>query len=122
MYTKQAWNAGDVITEEKLNHMEDGISNAGGVLIVNQNYNELMGVTTLDKTYKEIHDAYNNGTIVMIRNVDSQYFVTELVEQAGHGFIVKTCKIGNDILISYSADLEDGYPELGTGSGGGGVM
>lgn len=30
MYEKQTWNTGDVITEEKLNHMEDGISNAGG--------------------------------------------------------------------------------------------
>lgn len=27
-YEKQTWNTGDVITEEKLNHMEDGIASA----------------------------------------------------------------------------------------------
>lgn len=30
-YTKQTWECGDVITAEKLNHMEDGIANSGGV-------------------------------------------------------------------------------------------
>lgn len=29
-YEKQTWSTGDVITAEKLNHMEDGIGNAGG--------------------------------------------------------------------------------------------
>lgn len=28
MYEKQTWKTGDVITEEKLNHMEDGIASA----------------------------------------------------------------------------------------------
>jgi len=31
MYTKQTWKTGDVITEDKLNHMEDGISTGGGI-------------------------------------------------------------------------------------------
>ncbi len=30
-YEKQTWNTGDVITEEKLNHMEDGIATGGGI-------------------------------------------------------------------------------------------
>lgn len=29
-YTKQTWTTGEVITEEKLNHMEEGIEDAGG--------------------------------------------------------------------------------------------
>ena len=29
-YEKQTWQTGDVITQEKLNHMEDGIANVGG--------------------------------------------------------------------------------------------
>lgn len=28
-YTKQTWKTGDIITEEKLNHIEDGIANSG---------------------------------------------------------------------------------------------
>ena len=31
MYSKQTWKTGDVITQEKLNHMEDGISTGGGI-------------------------------------------------------------------------------------------
>ena len=31
MYEKQTWLTGEVITKEKLNHMEDGIANSGGV-------------------------------------------------------------------------------------------
>ena len=32
-YEKQTWHTGDVITESKLNHMEDGIANAGALVI-----------------------------------------------------------------------------------------
>ena len=32
-YEKQTWHTGDVITEEKLNHMEEGISTGGGIYI-----------------------------------------------------------------------------------------
>lgn len=33
-YTKQTWECGDIITAEKLNHMEDGIAKAVvGVLL-----------------------------------------------------------------------------------------
>ena len=31
MYEKQTWVTGEVITKEKLNHMEDGISTGGGI-------------------------------------------------------------------------------------------
>lgn len=33
-YEKQTWHTGDIITEGKLNHMEDGIANAGGITIL----------------------------------------------------------------------------------------
>ena len=29
-YTKQTWTDGEVITDDKLNHMEDGIESASG--------------------------------------------------------------------------------------------
>ena len=32
-YEKQTWHTGDVITEGKLNHMEEGIANAGALVI-----------------------------------------------------------------------------------------
>ena len=63
MYEKQNWKNGDVITEEKLNHMEEGI--ASSVLVVNENDG------TLDKTWQEILDAYQSGTVVLIKYSDS---------------------------------------------------
>ena len=33
-YTKQTWVDGDLITAEKLNHIEDGIANSGGYSII----------------------------------------------------------------------------------------
>ena len=32
-YEKQTWTCGETITADKLNHMEDGIENCGGVLV-----------------------------------------------------------------------------------------
>lgn len=29
-YEKQEWKCGDVVTADRLNHMEDGIANCGG--------------------------------------------------------------------------------------------
>ena len=50
-YEKQTWVTGEVITKEKLNHMEDGIANSGEAIIVEQN--EEMA---LNYTWQEIKD------------------------------------------------------------------
>ena len=57
-YEKQIWTTGDVITANKVNHIEDGIANGGGdsAFIVNLN-NETL---TLDKTWNEIKTAFTN--------------------------------------------------------------
>ena len=39
-YEKQNWKTGDVITEEKLNHMEDGIANTVEVFAIREIYDE----------------------------------------------------------------------------------
>ena len=56
-YQKQTWVTGETITEQKLNHMEDGIANT--ILAVDATVEEVEGdlVFTLDKTWQQIHDA-----------------------------------------------------------------
>ena len=52
-YTKQTWQTGDIITADKLNHIEDGIGNGAGNLVPTftiQNENTV----TCDKTYEEV--------------------------------------------------------------------
>ena len=71
-YEKQTWTTGETITQEKLNHMEDGIAEANGkstsanILIVTFTID---GSRTFycDKTYEEILNAINNGDIVIGR-------------------------------------------------------
>ena len=106
-YEKNTWNKGDVITSAKLNHMEDGIAGAGGVLIVN---GTIDGSTmTLDHTWQEIYDAgaavlhytppieggYNCALLSAIFVESNQY----------------TCNFDvSQVTIAFVTDSPDGYP------------
>ena len=71
-YTKQTWQNGDIITAEKLNHIEDGItasSNGFGVLIVTVSLKD--NVRSLDKTWREIADALEQGWYIGVK--ESEY-------------------------------------------------
>ena len=68
-YEKQTWANGDVITAEKLNHIEDGVyanSQSGGVLVVHVTWNEAGTEAYLDKTYAEISVAFASDAIVQV--------------------------------------------------------
>lgn len=105
-YEKNTWAKGDVITANKLNHMEDGIAD-GGVLIVNAIHDEQTETTTLDKTWQQIYDA----TYPMLIQTDptnldankafrypEEVFVEDSVYKVAVG------------LIIYTTDSPDGYP------------
>jgi len=63
MYEKQTWNTGDVITEEKLNHIEDGVSTGGGIYSV-ENVTYFDGeVTTADG------GGFNDGTFTTTKQL-----------------------------------------------------
>ena len=67
-YEKQTWVTGEVITAEKLNHMEDGISGSGGsnALICEYDYN----LEHTDKTFGEIKDALLSGKTALLKTDD----------------------------------------------------
>lgn len=52
-YEKQTWSDGDIITEEKLNHMENGIANEFA-LMVHSNFDQTTGKKVLSHTFAEI--------------------------------------------------------------------
>lgn len=65
-YTKTTWASGDVVSSEKLNHIEQGVYDASnGTLIINVTPDAEAndGSCTADKTLAEILDAYNNGKL-----------------------------------------------------------
>lgn len=86
----------------------------GGVLVVNAVYDEDTDVTTLDKTWKEIHDA---DFAVLKDDVPSGKVVIPLtlIGEEDANFFVGT---GDNI---YSTQSENGYPtDAAPGGGGGG--
>lgn len=60
-YTPTQWENGDIVTAEKLNHMESGIQNSGA-LVLHINYVVIGQETvTVDKTAGEIFEAAYSG-------------------------------------------------------------
>lgn len=103
-YDKTTWQTGDVITANKLNHIEDGIANGGGMLVVNVDADD-----KLDKTWQEIHDA---GFAIMASSVSPEVgWVTQLYSN-GTGYYVAFSMVinGNIITVVYVAETADDYP------------
>ena len=72
-YEKQNWNNGDVITAEKLNHIEDGIAeggSGGGNFVVNFTYDMQTDDITADKTYQEIYTAALSSPVIGYMDYD----------------------------------------------------
>lgn len=68
-YEKQTWETGQVITADKLNHMEDGIASNGVLTVTITTTGTLPNISAggVDKTYDEILAAYRAGkTIIFI--------------------------------------------------------
>lgn len=62
-YTPTTWATGDTITSTKLNKMEQGIANAGNIMIATDSS------TTLDKTFAEIYNALHDGIPVYLKHI-----------------------------------------------------
>lgn len=80
-YEKNTWKTGDIVTSEKLNHMEEGIANGGdsggGVTILNVTAQPDFSTSppstiyVPDKTYDEIKAAYDGGQVIILNMVNT---------------------------------------------------
>ena len=80
-YTKQTWIDGEVITAEKLNHIEDGLENAGGggAFVVNVAYDQNARTATADKTAAEIYNAAQSGLVnFVVAYAEDPYTLTDV--------------------------------------------
>lgn len=68
-YEKQTWVTGDIITADKLNHIEDGVANK--TLILNRIIE--FPFQKLDKTFGEIKDAFFSGVIIYYHYYESTH-------------------------------------------------
>ena len=83
-------------------------TSGGGVFYVNVLTNE--GVISLDKTWKEIHDALtvNKQAVFLIEDVDGYYTVSPLSAIYVDASVYYIEIYGGN--TSYTADNENGYP------------
>lgn len=107
-YDKQNWQTGDVITANKLNHIEDGIANGGGVLITGDRL--VADVPMLTNTWQEIFDA----PLTILPNVteDEAYpaFVSEVTKISDSEYQVTFRSLVSMDTFVFVTDSADGYP------------
>lgn len=66
-YTKQTWVDGDLITAEKLNHIEDGVKQASDHPLMVKALSSTDGVENPTHTYEEMLEAYNSGRYIVLK-------------------------------------------------------
>lgn len=83
-YTPTNWQAGDTITAEKLNNMENGIENANNPFLVTLTPTAQDYSGTMDKTVAEINEAYESGRKIVFRfMVNSTDYIDALCTTRG---------------------------------------
>ena len=117
-YDKTTWQTGDVITANKLNHIEDGIANGGGVVVVH--VTEEGDTFTLDKTWNELQELLASGALVATVSEDTGFttmqFLTQTYSDNGTyavafiGGAIKPDWTGETAVAVYSCESADGYP------------
>lgn len=69
-YEPNVWVTGDRIAAEKLNHMEQGIANAGGTVVATftktANY-DTDPICTCDVTFASLREAFEQGKTILMR-------------------------------------------------------
>lgn len=102
-YEPTTWKSGDVVTSAKLNKMEQGIANAGALIVHDNN-------GTLDKTWQEIHDAaplvwlFDDGNFAPLSSIVSP--------PAGPDYYVGFYDTMGSVAYEYTASSADSYPVL----------
>lgn len=114
-YEKQEWKTGDVITEGKLNHMEDGIANGGGMFPIG--FTDIKmdppRAMTLNKTWNEIKNALESNLLPVVFGGESEKVVAivmGVLEEEG-SYLVFVNIAGTSQQLS--TDSPDGYPSIG---------
>lgn len=109
-YTPTLWTTGDVITATKLNKIEEGIANAGGMVIQITRLQDDSG-NICNKTWLEIYNALRTVPVTaVIIEADGDY------DQLTPSFIDSVYNYEDEYVviiaeIEYTTSSADGYPQ-----------
>lgn len=107
-YTPNTWQTGDIVTADKLNHIENGIAGAGGggVLVVSLTLED--NVLTMNKTWQEIWDAA--PAVLFMDAAEEDKTVYMMYEQyVDQGVYLLDIGAGTRVL-SFQTASSSGYP------------
>lgn len=111
-YTPTNWVTGDTVTATKLNKMEQGIANAGGVTPYIVNVTGNSASITADKTYNEVKTAFLTGAPVFFDFSNASgwsgvYIICGCADD-GETFDVFMLMVSGSLTMS--ANSANGYP------------
>lgn len=66
-YNKQTWVNGDIITADKLNHIEDGVESASNEVFIVSVLKNGSAVSDPSHTYAEMMEAYDSGKYLVCK-------------------------------------------------------
>lgn len=119
-YEPTNWVTGDIVTADKLNNIESGVLSASGSGTFIISMTSENDVDTLDKTWKEIHDAMASGQIAIIlieedaNTVYQNPIVSVAKSDGSKPYVVEWENGGGTVL--YYATTENDYPSSDDGS------
>ena len=115
-YEPTTWKSGDVVTSAKLNKLENGVKDAGPLMIGFSVFGP--NGETLDHTWQQIHDAMVSGRLVVAFHVvfDGESVVNVNTWPVSGSYIGSNVNYGCIINgEEYITDSPDGYPHIESG-------
>ena len=114
MYEPTNWKTGDVVTSAKLNKLEKGVEDSG--LAVHLTITQEGGTmtVTLDKTYRQIVTAIENGFMPILLSEDDGGYSLDTIAmfyQDSGEYAIQT----RASSLTFKTATEDGYPTFTQG-------
>lgn len=106
-YVPTEWKSGDIVTASKLNNIENGLK-ALNVLVTKVTTTE--NTQTLNRTFKQIKDAFNAGHPVYILDEATSFYASIIMIDAVNFKV--SCFNSDGDLTTFTADSNTGYPSL----------
>lgn len=107
-YTPTQWKDGDLVTSAKLNKLEQGVANGGGIMVIHEDENGI-----LDKTWQEI---YNGGFGVIMAEMPDSFLmyapITQIFNNGNNLFSIVTIGVTSEGVgaVLYQTQSSNGYP------------
>lgn len=105
-YEKQTWQTGDIITAEKLNHIEDGIVNKTGKIEIYDISTDNNNGVAIRASYSDLQKIISNGFIPFFIFVDVEHGERHLIcTLSDYGFGGDNLYHANFISINNNYDF-----------------